>query len=452
MDSETNTSDRSPSSEPSGLRHVARTAGISAALALGVCALLVPTLEGMRHGYGTDEAYYLRYMEAVHEHGLAVLPRVTEEWNSGSENWIYPPPTRIGLSAATGLWSLVRPPSMRSLSEFSIACTAAFVVLSYLCARRVIGEFKALLLAVLLIGNCLALGLGRRALSDAANVLFQGASIWSFYFAMQAPAKWGRRMLFTAVFAATILTKEIGALLSLAFLASVPVCFPRDELWTRLRVAVGSIGAAVSLSILGWVTAAGGLDPWLLAISKLLGSPATNEWAQAFCSGPWQRYVVDQFLLSPWTSALGLLAFGATLRGRAEKCANTPLLYLIVLYVVQLTVLAPFMKNARFGAILELPLRLGAVVFLVELLLRPDNLRRRIAVAAVVLAVAAAQVRDFRAIFVEGQLYDPLTVHLVRHREMSPPLKSQAEFGTLPESGRARGRRRASNVAPPEDE
>jgi 4-amino-4-deoxy-L-arabinose transferase-like glycosyltransferase len=407
-------------------------AAVAVLAAFAVYLIVEPTLAGMRYGHGADEGFYLRYLQRVTREGLGVLPRLNEEWIADRVNWIYPPPTRVGLIAASAVFGEALGASMRTLSHFSLASTAVLVLAQYLFARRHTSELHAALLAVLTAGCALYLALSRRALSDAFTLLCQTVTLWTFLETLRNPRSRPARIAFVLAFAWTIATKEISVLLALPLFAFAAVERLRGRAEVSLVAHAASMAAAVALAVGAWILACGGFATWLRSTQIVLGSPATNEWALAYCSGPWYRYVLDEMLMSPWTTTLGLAGIATTLWRWRNGDYDALAVFLAVVYVGQIATLAPFVKNLRYVALLEMPLRLSAVALLLHPSVLGKTVVARGAAAALVGLMAASNVRDFQRCFIEGKLYDPLTVHLVRFREMSPPLKGAPRDAQAP--------------------
>ncbi len=405
---------------------------VVALAAFGVYWIVEPTLEGMRYADTADEGFYLRYLKRVSSEGLGVLPRLNEEWIADRGNWIYPPPTRVGLIGASALFGSFFGASMETLSYFSLASTIALVVVQYVFARRHTGELQAVLLAVLTAGCALYLALSRRALSDAFTLLCQTVTLWTFLETLRSPRSWPARLAFVVAFAWTIATKEIGALLSIPLFAFASVERLRGRAEVSLVAHAASMTAAVALAVGAWILACGGFATWMRSTEIVLGSPATNEWAIAYCSGPWYRYAIDELLMSPWTTTLGLLGMATALWRWRNGDYDALAVFLAVVYVGQIATLAPFVKNLRYAALLELPLRLSAVALLLHPSVLGRTLVSRGVAVALVALMAAANVRDFQRFFIAANIYDPVSVHLVRYREMLPPLKKPRDAADSP--------------------
>jgi hypothetical protein len=136
-----------------------------------------------------------------------------------------------------------------------------------------------------------------------------------------------------------------------------------------------------------------------------------------YCSGPWFRYLADYLILSP---LVFLLAAGFFFHRLASGARDDALSYFMLLAVFLLAAFGLFAKNIRYVMLADMPLRLFAVMMLVELCGRffPGKADR--ITAALVLALAVSDYIAFRGIFVEGGVYDPVSFHLLRALRFIP--------------------------------
>jgi hypothetical protein len=183
-----------------------------------------------------------------------------------------------------------------------------------------------------------------------------------------------------------------------------------------LAVLAGPALASLAL----WALAAGNPATLLRVMRIVLLSPASNEYAIAYGSGGWYRYPIDELLMSPWPTALGLAGVVVALwrwrRGEYDCLAVA----LALVYVAQVLVLSFFTKNLRYVAVLEMPLRVLAVVLLWELLrARSSALGRWTCVATVALLCWLGH-RDYELIWLRWKTYDPVTLPLAGARGLVP--------------------------------
>jgi hypothetical protein len=225
---------------------------------------------------------------------------------------------------------------------------------------------------------------------------------------------------FALAFTIAILTKELSVFIAapLAVVALIERFARHRSLpLSRFAMALAIPGLVASLLFL---VAAGGLAPLLTMTEIVLASPATNDFAIQFCSGPWYRYLIDYLCLSPFPTLLGLLGAGTLLQRVCDGEWSTPEVLFATSGACLLAEQAPFIKNVRYMLALELPLRFLAlsVCFRVAQRLWPSG--SLVIVAAVVAGMCLLDWQSFRHIFVDARNCDPLSVHLLQAREIVP--------------------------------
>jgi 4-amino-4-deoxy-L-arabinose transferase-like glycosyltransferase len=266
-------------------------------------------------------------------------------------------------------------------------------------------------------------------------------SLWLFYELVREPHRVVWRVAFAAAFTFAILTKEISGLLGVAFVAFACIeRFHRKRPLPLLAVAV-PLAVAPLASVAIWALAAGGFGALRETLRIVLESPATNEFAIRWGSGPWYRYVLDQLVMSPWTTLLGIAAVAVVAWRWRTGRYDSLLVYCALLYVAQIAVLAPFTKNLRYVAVLEAPVRALAVVTICGALALE---RRRLALFAQAAVVAALCVVDFGVydtFYLRSTLYDPVSAKILRMRSMVPRANQElTPAGTRGRNVRERGR------------
>ncbi len=391
-----------------------------AALVSGIGVALRGTLDSVQYQPHSDDGYYLRYMQEVAERGLGAVPGQFTFYLSEPRHWIFPPPSRVGFTLVCALWGELFGVSLRTISLLSLASHLALVVVSFAFAQRWLSPVRAVLVGALMGFSTLHLGLARLALTDVFISLVQVASIGLFIEYLRAPASRWRAVAFASVFAFALLTKEISVLLAIPFVG----CAALARWGERRAVPIGRTVAVLVLPVvacvLGWWLAAGDFTTVWRVVKIVLLSPGTNDYALQFGSGGWFRYPVDELLMSPWTTILGLggvmLALWRWRRGELDPIA----LALALVYIAQVGVLGQFTKNLRYVAVLEFPLRVLAVGLIWDLCGAQRSARGRLIAGAVVLALCVFAWRDFQSLWLEFLLYDPVTGALVLGREMAP--------------------------------
>lgn len=406
-------------------RAAARGRGLAAwALVVAVAALVgwmvASSLDAVAYNSRSDDGYYLHYMSEVASRGPGAFPDLFRTYLGDERHWIYPSPSRVGFIAASALWSKVFGLSLASLSELSLASHLALILVSFAFARRWFGDFRAVLIATLIAFSPLCLGLSRLALMDSFTTLTQVAVLGLFFEYVREPERRLRWFGFVAAFTVAILTKEVAVLLCLPFVVHAAI----ERRQRGREVPIGRTLAALALPLVLsgvlWTFAAGGVRPFFEVLKIVLVSPNTNAYAIAYGSGAWYRYPIDEILMSPWPTLLGLAGIGVALwRRRRGEYDAVPFGFALV-YVCQVAALGFFTKNLRYVELLETPLRVLAVLLLWDLCSAERKRAGRVLCAAAVAALCWLGYVDYREIWIRPRLSDPVTSELIFLRGMGP--------------------------------
>lgn len=368
----------------------------------------------------SDDGYYLRFMQSVHEQGLAVFPKLFEAWNGDRASWIYPPPSRIGFVLVSALWASFFGASLAALQYLSIASHIAGSLATYFFARRNFGEPKALFIGVLWLFSPLLMGLSRLALTDSFIALCMSLSAWLFLELVQEPESWRRRILFMAMFGFTVLVKELSVLLLLPFATFVLV----ERFWRREPLKLGVFALVFTLPGIVvapiFVLAAGGLSTLLETVRIVLASPATNDYAIKYGSGPWFRYVIDFLCFSPATTLLAIAFLGVLAVQLRSGEYDRKLVFLALIAVCMIFEYSFFTKNLRYAVLFELPIRVFAVCMVCALLPRRSSVWSALAPGIAVAILCFMDWQTFDMYWVKYRGYDPMTLTLLAMRHMIP--------------------------------
>jgi 4-amino-4-deoxy-L-arabinose transferase-like glycosyltransferase len=393
-----------------------------AALALAglVLWLLARTLANVPYDPKSDDGYYLAYARAVAERGPAAFPGLFSSWNADSGNWIYPSPLRIFFVLVSALWVKLFGASLPALSWLSVASHVGWILVTAFFALRHFEPRRALLVTALAAFAPLLLGIGRLALQDSFLLLLLALSCWTFVETLAAPRSRAWRAAFVASFALALLTKELALLLLPAFvlgwLAERRGRAAEHPFWPFARLL--ALPCLIVLPV--FLLAAGGPGPLRQTVRTVLTSPGGNEYAIAFGSGPWYRYLIDYLCISPGVTLLALGFAGALLlRSLRERPARAEVQFGIQAAVLLLE-LGFFTKNVRYLMILELPLAVFAAAMLCEIV--PAGARRRwvwIGLLGAILCYLDWRTFDYG--WVQHGIYDPRSSVLLQMRAILPP-------------------------------
>jgi 4-amino-4-deoxy-L-arabinose transferase-like glycosyltransferase len=266
----------------------------------------------------------------------------------------------------------------------------------------------------------LLLGLARLALMDSFTVFWVTLSAWLFLEMLAAPRSWRWQGAFACAFTLAILTKELSVFMGPPLAAAALL----ERLVRKRQLPLGrfalALAAPAAVSGVVFLMAAGGMGPFVTMAKLVLASPATNEFAVQYCSGPWYRYLIDYLCLSPAPTLLALFGVGALIQRVSAADWSTPEILFVVLGAGLLLEQAPFIKNVRYMVALELPLRFLAVSFCFRLARRRWFSSTALVGATAVVAMCFWDWQSYRRIFVERRGYDPLSVYLLEAREIIP--------------------------------
>jgi 4-amino-4-deoxy-L-arabinose transferase-like glycosyltransferase len=390
------------------------------ALLAALGAAVHASFDELVYPVGSDLDYYLHYMRTVGEGGLGAFPGLFREWLSRPEHWLYPTPSRVGFILVSAAWAKVFGATPEALSLLSLVSFLALIALVFAAAERGLGPVRALLIALLVAFSPLYLGLARLALTDSFMCASQAALVWLFLGYVRAPESRARALGAGAAFLVAILSKEIAVLLAVPLLLHAAL-----ERWYARRVLPIARTLAVFvvpglLCVLVWWLAAGDARTLLRTLHIVLTSPASNEYALAYGSGGWYRYPIDELLMSPLPTALGLAGVAVTLwRWRRGEYDALAVAFALV-YVCQVALLAPFTKNLRYGAVLDVPLRVLAALLLWDLCGAARHRAGRLAAVLGVALLCTLGWRDYQLFWRQAGVYDPVTAVLAGVRGLVP--------------------------------
>lgn len=409
-----------PRGDPGDPSH-RRLAHLALGLVLAVAgAILVTSLSAITYAPGVDEGHYLRYVTAVSSDGPQALRSLFDEYLANEEQWLFPSPLRIGFITIGAVLALFFSPSFTLLSGISIASHLTLVAVTYVYSARHFSRIEALLIAALTTFSPLYLALGRRALVDSFATLTLGLTVWLLLDLVVSGNRPAARFRFAVVFGFAILTKETNVLFlvpALAFLAVDRYLLGNRLEWRSLLVPLLAPPAAAGLL---FAVAAGGIGQLAELASIILRSPATNEYAIRFGSGPWYRYIIDFMLLSPVPTLMALAFIATRIKGLLGRRLDRRAAYFLVVALSLFVTFNFFTKNVRYVAILDLPIRIFCVLWLLEVL--RSGWKRPAAVLAIlaVAALSAADFLSFQEMAVAGRMYDPVSYSLLGYRQMIP--------------------------------
>jgi len=374
------------------------------------------SFKNMKFAAGADEGYYFKYASYIGEKGISGFSDLFKDYVQNQQHWLFPNPLRIGFIILSSIWLKVFGNSLLNLAYFSLACFYILLFCSYYFVRKYFGQNLALLFTLLLAFSPLNMAMARRALMDSASNLFLFLSIW-FFLESTKDKKLSKTVLFVLIYSTAILIKETAVLLSVFFLLYILV----NRIIFKHAVSLKNILAVTVLpfSIVGiiYITLAGGVSWVSDTIEIILNSPKNNQYAIIFGSGPWFRYLIDWILLSPWVFVLALgFCFYYFMKNEWKE----EIIYLLMLLVIFTFLFSFFTKNIRYVIILDVPIRLFALLMLNELIGKVFKKNVFILLTIFVIALSLYDYFNFYGFFVNQDIYDPVTQWLLQAKHIVP--------------------------------
>lgn len=362
------------------------------AIVLAAAVLRVAVNDVSRYS-PADEAIYVDLSARLAAHGFIVeYPAIAREWITNRAWWRYPSPLRAGHLALTTLAVRVNGTAdARALAWLSTVAGILVVPLVFFVGERLAGTRTALLTAALTAVSPIELAMGRRALQDEV-LCFATLLAFAAVVKLLDDGKRASLMLAIAALTSAMLVKETTLLLFPALAIFVVMIAPRKE----------HLLLFAAPPLLWWATLA------LLArdvtmpfrTARLVASAMAAPYVVQYQSGPPHRLLFDFFLAGPLVFVLACAAVVTLLiDARGDRRLRALAMFVIAAFAV-FSLLAS--KNLRFVVMLDPLVRLLAASVLATRI----GVTSLVAVAS---ANAAIELELFRAMFIRGGVYDPVT-------------------------------------------
>lgn len=359
---------------------------------------------------GFDEALYLRYVTELSHVGLANYPYMAKRYveaQNKSPIAILPPTRFLYILLACVLHQAAGTGSLASLQYISCLFSILLVFLSLLFAWRLAGAQMALCVAALMSCAPTQIHMAQFALIDGFFAFWATLSIWLLWENLQRPNNWGWLTCYTLSLALLVLTKE-NALFAYVALVALLIAnhWFRFGRGSRLLVLLTFVGPLIGVAIL--VTLCGSLRTVIQIYSMLVAKASVTPYAVLTGDGPWYRYIFDLLLVSP---VVLILAIGGAFSLRSNQKAGVFLLgFVVVSYLLMANV--RYGMNLRYANMWDMPLRFLAIGGLIHL---GESLRRPVLwLTLSVTAVCLIEVRQYWIFFVQHDLYELITLELLR--------------------------------------
>lgn len=308
-----------------------------------------------------DEGIYTYQSKAVAVNGIEGSRALVNYYNANEKMWIYPPPTRGGY-----IWIFAFLMKIMNSGDVELGAyiSCFFSVLS-LCLIVMIGlevfnGWIALCALLFMSVSPMSLAISRRAWQDAMWECMGLGLIYLCSRILSAPKKMIWYALFIITGSYAILIKESGVLiygLCLAYILWTLFLRRRSLLEGTLVIASGLTGIFISIAFQAF--SAGGFSNLIDVMQHVKKAMPNNAYAIAYQTGPWHRFFLGFWILSPLNSGLCLLGFAAAAFPKWIGLENTPSYlsenkggrYFVVFFMTALmliTAATPYCQNMRY--------------------------------------------------------------------------------------------------------
>jgi len=372
---------------------------------LAVAAALRLYLNNIVHYSPADESIYLEFAKMLA--GGERYADVIRTYVADKDFWLFPSPLRWSFIGAASLGcGIAGECTHRVIATISTISGILAVAFTWQLGRDLFDRTTALIAAALAATSPLQLALGRRALADEFFCMLVLASL--------------------AALLRYIRTDSIAWLA--AWVAATTLTFGAKEQFLLIYPIIIVFWLLQKRSFTWRDFFAWGLPPFLyFAVFCLLAHDVTSffriahlttstigaEYPEQYQNGPAQRLIIDFMAVAPAVTMLAIAAGGwiaTQWRERTREQQNVFVLFAGIMLLHSLL----SSKNLRYVVSADSPARLLVSTFLCTTV----NDRRWI--AALLIANAAIELLLFRTIFLQGNVYDPITDDLLRALKMLP--------------------------------
>lgn len=360
---------------------------------------------------GFDEGLYQQYVNALIQNGLTSYPDMVESYiaaQNGLAGAILPPVRFLYIFSAYVWHSLFRCEALDALRQVAACFSMLTLGLAVIFAARLRGSIYALGIGALMTFAPTQIHMSQHALIDGFFAFWALLCLWFLWENMQAPHDWRWLVAYALALSLLVITKENSFFVWVALVVLI-FCNRWLKFGTATRELLLATIAGPLLGVVILVFLAGGLHNLIDAYRLLVSKASQMQYAILTGDGPWYRYLVDLFLVSP---VVLILALGFIFRLDRNK---TPELYLSIFVAASYLVMCnvKYGMNLRYANMWDMPLRFLAFSSLVAIttpLRRYQNIILGVAVAL----ICAVELRQYRVLAVQYPLYELITHDLLR--------------------------------------
>jgi hypothetical protein len=157
---------------------------------------------------------------------------------------------------------------------------------------------------------------------------------------------------------------------------------------------------------------AGSFYSYLNAYISFLQMQFKNIYGIRFSQGPWFRYIIDFFLLSPLTYLFSVVGVAFCLSDKSHRLGKD----ICIIYVLGGFIIFSLLPvlNIRYILFLDIPLRVFSVlgvIFVVKNI--NERIYRYLFATMLFFIISGIDIYQFFQLFIKSKVYDPVTINLI---------------------------------------
>jgi 4-amino-4-deoxy-L-arabinose transferase-like glycosyltransferase len=363
-----------------------------------------------------DESHYLRDTRILVDGGITSYRTIVDGFLEDRSRWVFPNPLRWGYLGVAALFcGATGEASFRGLATLSTIAGLLSVLLTYLLGAELLNRPAAILGAALVACSPLQLALGRRALADELFCLSFLLSLFLLVRHLRAERpreRAGWLIAWVAAMTMTIAVKE-----QVLFVYPVVLLFWWFRSGRRVTPRIVMIWALPPLLFMAVFCVLSASFMKFFRVAWIITSEMGASYAAQYQGGPPHRVLIDFLAIAPVVTVTAILAGGFVALRRASVEEGDWQLLLLLGGIIAVHALLPS-KNLRYLIEADPPIRLLVASFAWREV-RARGLGWPTAIAALVMN-GAVELMLFVAIFIRGDVYDPVTATVLRALEMLP--------------------------------
>ena len=360
---------------------------------------------------GVDENLYREYVDEISQKGVTGYPTIVLNYieKQVKTPGALLPPVRFLYIFAGYLWrSLFGGDALQALRAVASLFSMLTLAVAATFTWRLRGPNWCIGVTSLMAVAPTQIHMSQHALVDGFFAFWTLLALWMLWENLQAPRSWAWLGGYTLSLALLVMTKENSFFVWIAILALL-----LTNRWLRFGQVTPELLIATCLGpligVAGLVFLAGGVDVLIGTYRLLVGKAYQLPYAILTGDGPWYRYLVDLFLVSP---IIVILALGAVFRiNRTMKPELFMSVFVVASYLVMCNV--KYGMNLRYANMWDLPLRCLAFTSFAGLI---ASLRRyqNVALIAAMALLCFIELRQYYIFFVSYGLYELVPEGLLR--------------------------------------